>query len=507
MTTSDSSPVQRASEAFVAEFARWRVDRGMSKKQLAAAMGFDASYVSHVEARRHRPTEDFARRAEAILQSGGAIWQRYKEYDELRATARSRVGLPGRDPPVPDQWLPPGTGLVVERETARLSYVDGKYRCTVRRALYNAGTEPITRYLVRISVDRYPDDPARSNRHHRDHPLSWDELALVASCAGEPMEWRSKTDRDALKEAWLLFENAQGRFPLYPGQRTTIAYSWHISVEKWGHWFQRSVRLPTRQLTIEVEFPARMRPVVWGVQTTLSAEEVPLRTPITQELSADGRAVFSWHTETTALHDRYRLEWRFRGTRPVGAVEQPDDWEEPPYAQSSSTDAVRDAGVLQRGENVLDRPVRPLDLPGESARAAEVVDKMSAALDRVQALHPFVRGVGLAAPQVGDSLAVAVIRPGEPGTDQVVLLNPRLVDQSDETDEEFEGCLSFFDVRGLVRRSREVTVESSRSDGTRFIQVYRGPLARLVAHEIDHLDGRLYLHRMEVDAPLVPATE
>ena len=71
---------------------------------------------------------------------------------ELRATLRSRVGVPGRDPPVPDQWLPPGTGLVVERETARLSYVDGKYRCTIRRALYNAGTEPITRYLVRISV-------------------------------------------------------------------------------------------------------------------------------------------------------------------------------------------------------------------------------------------------------------------------------------------------------------------------------------------------------------------
>jgi len=55
MSTGDS-PVQRASEAFVADFARWRVERGMSKKQLAAAMGFDASYVSHVEARRHRPT-------------------------------------------------------------------------------------------------------------------------------------------------------------------------------------------------------------------------------------------------------------------------------------------------------------------------------------------------------------------------------------------------------------------------------------------------------------------
>ncbi|MEU0553728.1 peptide deformylase [Dactylosporangium sp. NPDC006015] len=506
MTSSDS-PVQRASEAFVAEFARWRIDRGMSKKQLAAAMGFDASYVSHVEARRHRPTEDFARRAEAILQSGGAIWQRYKEYDELRATARSRVGLPGRDPPVPDQWLPPGTGLVVERETARLSYVDGKYRCTVRRALYNAGTEPVTRYLVRISVDRYPDDPARSNRHHRDHPMSWDELAMVASCAGEPMDWRSKTDRDALKEAWLLFENAQGRFPLYPGQRTTIAYSWHISVEKWGHWFQRTVRLPTRQLTIEVEFPARMRPVVWGVQTSLSAEEVPLRTPITQELSVDGRAVFSWHTEQATLHDRYRLEWRFRGTRPEGAVEQPDDWEEPPFVQPASSDAMRAAGVIQRGDAGLDRPVRRLDLPGESARAEDVIEQLATALNRIEALHPFVKGVGLAAPQLGSGLAVAVIRAADPDTEQIVLINPRVVAESSDADEQFEGCLSFFDVRGLVRRPLRITVESELLDGSTVTTVYDQALARLVAHEIDHLDGRLYVDRMEDDAPLVPTTE
>src|SRR5438046_9208194 len=99
MRTGDS-PVQRASEAFVEEFARWRVERSMSKKQLAAAMGFDASYVSHVEARRHRPTEDFARRAEMVLQAGGAIWQHFREYEELRAALRVRTTVPRRDQPV-----------------------------------------------------------------------------------------------------------------------------------------------------------------------------------------------------------------------------------------------------------------------------------------------------------------------------------------------------------------------------------------------------------------------
>src|SRR5947207_15204797 len=98
MTTSDPSPVQRASDAFVAELTRWRIERGMSKKQLAAAMGFDASYVSHVEARRHRPTEDFARRAEIVLQAGGAIWQHFREYEELRAALRLRTTVPSREP-------------------------------------------------------------------------------------------------------------------------------------------------------------------------------------------------------------------------------------------------------------------------------------------------------------------------------------------------------------------------------------------------------------------------
>jgi transcriptional regulator with XRE-family HTH domain len=285
----------------------------MSKKQLAAAMGFDASYVSHVEARRHRPTEDFARRAEAILKTGGLLWQRYKDYDELRATARTRVGVTNRDPPVPDQYLPPGTGLVVERESARLSYVDGTHRCRVRRTLLNAGVEPVTRYLIWIPVDRYPDDPERSNRYHREHPLSFDELHLVASSQGEVMSWRPKTDRDALKEVWLLFENEQGRFPLYPGDRATINYTWHVNAEKSGNWFQRTVRLPTQHLDVEVEFPAAARPVVWGVENSLSAEAIPLRTPIRQEQTADGRILFRWETDQPSLHARYRLEWRFRG--------------------------------------------------------------------------------------------------------------------------------------------------------------------------------------------------
>ena len=65
---------------------------------------------------------------------------------------------------MPTQWLPPGAGLVVELEEAQLTYDDGEYELVVRRALYNAGGEPVTRYLIRVAVDRYPRPAAALQR-------------------------------------------------------------------------------------------------------------------------------------------------------------------------------------------------------------------------------------------------------------------------------------------------------------------------------------------------------
>jgi peptide deformylase len=546
MTTGDS-PAQRASDAFVAELIRWRVDRGMSKKQLAAAMGFDPSYVSHVEARRHRPTEDFARRAEAVLHADGAVWRRFREYDELRATARSRSGTVGRDPPVAEQWLPPGTGLVVEQEIAELSHEGGEYVCRVRRALYNAGSEPVTRYLIRIAVDRYPAQSDLSNRHYRDHPLTWDELRLRAASDGEEMEWRPKTDRDAFKEVWLLFENADGRFPLYPGQRAHIEYVYRVGIDKWGQWFQRAVRLPTRQLSVRLSFPLALGPVVWGVETSLSTEAVPLRTPIEQEIAGD-RAIFSWTTDTPLLHARYRLEWRFRSrtaatpdpAHPAGSPDGDGSGDDNgddkghgnggggrdgagtpagtgpgdglpatllPRRGARASDRMRAVGITQRGAEMLRTPARLFELPRQEPVARGVVSRLFAVLDRVGALHPFSKGVGLAAPQLNLGWAAAVVRPSDPDAHPIVLLNPRVLEASPDMDEQYEGCLSFFDVRGMVNRPMWVEVESALPNGTFVINRYERGLARLVMHEIDHLTGQLYVDRMAAGAPLVPVEE
>lgn len=495
MTT---SPLDRAADSFAAELARHRTGRGLSKKQLATLMGFDPSYVSHVEGRRHRPTEDFARRAEAVLEASGAIWQRFKEYDQLRHARAERAH---RDPPLPGQWMPPGTGLIVERELATLTHLDDAYRCVIRRELYNAGTEPVTRYLVRVAVDRYPNDPGRSNRHHREHPLTFAELRLQAyredGGEREAMHWRAKHDRDAFKEIWLLFENADRRFPLYPGDRATIEYAYCVGHDKWGPWFQRAVRLPTRQMAVRLDLPAALDPQVWGAETSLSAEEGPLRTPVTRRDDGD-RVIFDWATDDPPLNARYRLQWRFRA-RPDA---EPED-----AGRVRPSDRMRGIGIVQRGTDLLRQPARPFDLPREEQVAREIVDRLSAALVRLDELHPFSKGVGIAAPQLGLGRAAAVVRPPDRSAEPVVLLNPRVVDASPDTDEQYEGCLSFFDHRGLVPRPLRIDVEHAQYDGSRIITSFEFGMARLVAHEIDHLEGRLYVDRMAPGVPLVPVEE
>ncbi|MGW2724134.1 helix-turn-helix domain-containing protein [Streptomyces sp. NPDC001492] len=319
MDAHDAGTVEEAAANFAAEIAYWREVRGMPKKALAELMGFHPSYVSHVESGRHKPTADFARRADETLNAGKAIWRRWNEYE----TARTRQTTMAAAVPaarVTEQPYATGSAIVVEHDAARLDYDGSHYRLTMRRLLRNTGTAPITRYLIRISVDRYPGDPERSNAHYRIHPLTWDELALTATCRGEVMRWEAKHDRDAFKEVWLLFDNDQGRFPLYPGDSVWIEYAYTVSDTKWGRWFQRAVRLPTEHLEVVLAFPVALDPVVWGTETSMTAEASPLPSaPGRRE--ADGMRVFTWSTGRPALHARYRLEWRFRA-RPEQDVKQ-----------------------------------------------------------------------------------------------------------------------------------------------------------------------------------------
>jgi transcriptional regulator with XRE-family HTH domain len=319
-----SSPLEQASDEFASALSHWRNQRGLTKRALASEMGFDPSYVSHVEGRRHRPTQDFARRAEFVLRAGGAIWRTYTSYEAVRQTA-SNGAAPDDQQPISDPWLPPGTGLVVEREHAALGLHDHRYFVRIKRHLYNAGTDPVVRYPVRIRVDRYPAHPRRSARLHHGSPLTWPELGFTAQSDGEPMAWRVTYDSDAVKELWLHLDSVDRRFPLYPGQRTTIEYAYHVGDDKWGPWFQRAIRMPTLELAVDLDLPAADRPVVWGTVSSLSVDGAPLGQPEVIERGAD-RLTYSWTVSDPPLQARYRLEWRLPEDSHVaeGVVLDPD---------------------------------------------------------------------------------------------------------------------------------------------------------------------------------------
>ena len=107
-------------------------------------------------------------------------------------------------------------------------------------------------------------------------------------------------------------------------------------------------------------------------------------------------------------------------------------------------------------------------------------------------------GVGLAAPQVGISRSFIVydIASKEDGHDLHVLVNPRIISREGEILSENEGCLSVPDFRADVKRAERVLVEGVDRDGNPLRFEADGLLAIVIQHELDHLDGTLFIDRI-----------
>lgn len=115
-----------------------------------------------------------------------------------------------------------------------------------------------------------------------------------------------------------------------------------------------------------------------------------------------------------------------------------------------------------------------------------------------------VDGIGLAAPQIGQPFALAVMETGPTKTrpnikvrGPITIINPKIISYSKEKKREWEGCLSFEDVRGNVSRPKSITVSYLNNKGEKIREKAEGLWARLFQHEIDHLNGIVYLDRME----------
>ena len=102
-------------------------------------------------------------------------------------------------------------------------------------------------------------------------------------------------------------------------------------------------------------------------------------------------------------------------------------------------------------------------------------------------------GVGLAAPQVGISKRVIVVCDGDGET--LEFINPVLLSAKGMV-EEAEGCLSVPGVQGMVPRAEKIKIKAQDRDGQTFEQKAEGYLARVIQHEMDHLDGRLFIDIM-----------
>lgn len=142
--------------------------------------------------------------------------------------------------------------------------------------------------------------------------------------------------------------------------------------------------------------------------------------------------------------------------------------------------------IRQFGDPVLKEESKPVE-PGDDVR--ELVERM------IRVMHA-ADGVGLAAPQIGVLRQVIVFL-----LDDVehVLLNPRITWRSDETITDAEGCLSLMNHACEVERSESIKVEGEDLEGNHREYQLEGLHARILQHEIDHLQGQMVINRTTRD--------
>lgn len=138
---------------------------------------------------------------------------------------------------------------------------------------------------------------------------------------------------------------------------------------------------------------------------------------------------------------------------------------------------------------------------------SEVTDEMRQLINDMIETMDLDRGAGLAAPQIGRSIRLFVLRDPVMGEDghykyltPRVFINPKITFHSPETECDMEGCLSIPGLRGEVERPFKITVEALDQHGKPFVEEAEGYKARIICHENDHLNGTLWIDRIDVHA-------
>lgn len=161
---------------------------------------------------------------------------------------------------------------------------------------------------------------------------------------------------------------------------------------------------------------------------------------------------------------------------------------------------------IQLGNPIL----RQIAQPVQSIATAEIQGLIDQMIDVLKCSN----GVGIAAPQIGVSRRVMVVAshpnpryPYAPQMDPTPMINPQLLRYEGKPVKDWEGCLSVPDQRGLVPRYPTVEVSYCDRQGQQHRQTLVGFVARIFQHELDHLNGKVFLDRVECAEDLFTEAE
>ncbi len=162
--------------------------------------------------------------------------------------------------------------------------------------------------------------------------------------------------------------------------------------------------------------------------------------------------------------------------------------------------------ILELGDPELRLPSQPV--------ADVMSDCVQRLIDRLLVAVKESNGVGIAAPQMGERVRLFIVAsrpnpryPDAPKMEPTPMINPRIVSHSNETAKGWEGCLSVPGLRGLVSRYTAIDVEYIGRDGILHRQTLTDFVARIFQHELDHLDGKVFLDRVKSTHDLMTEQE
>ena len=145
--------------------------------------------------------------------------------------------------------------------------------------------------------------------------------------------------------------------------------------------------------------------------------------------------------------------------------------------------------IYKYGDDIL--KLKAKEVENLDGKIAQLVDRMS------YTLHNTPNAIGLAAPQVGESLRLSVIDFSmEENQDyQILLINPEIL-EAEGTETGDEGCLSFPGISATINRAAKIFLKNFDINGKEIRKEIDGFLARVIQHEIDHLEGTLIIDRV-----------